>query len=114
MFAAAFLMSQTTFILYVFYMYLSTRKNHILEVRNWHVMMIFKVVAICDQLAYASEIAICDVIYPSQNKKPTSVFIKAPDGLNEASSLHRPLDSWPRRTSLLPLVQIPLPLVRTQ
>jgi len=33
-------------------------------------MMIFKVVAICDRVGFVLGIAICDVIHPTQNKKP--------------------------------------------
>jgi hypothetical protein len=53
-------------------MYLSIRKNHILEVPNWHLKMIFKVVANCDQLDFVFDIADCDVIHPTQNEKAHS------------------------------------------
>jgi len=46
-------------ILYVFV----NPKYYILEVPNWYLMMIFDAVAICDRIAYAFEIAICEVIH---------------------------------------------------
>jgi hypothetical protein len=51
-------------------MYLPTRKNNILEVPNWYLMMIFKVVVICDRGDFVFEIVICDIIHLTQNKKP--------------------------------------------
>jgi hypothetical protein len=56
-------------VLYVFNMYLSTR-NIIFEVPNWHLEMIFNAVANCDRLDCAFDIAICEVIHLTQNKKP--------------------------------------------
>ncbi len=53
-------------ILYVFV----NSKYYILEVPNWYLMAIFDVVANCDQLACAFDIAICEIIHLTQNKKP--------------------------------------------
>jgi hypothetical protein len=53
-------------ILYVFV----NSKYYILVVPNWHLKMIFYVVAICDRLVCTFDIAICEVIHLTQNKKP--------------------------------------------
>jgi len=50
-------------------MYLSSCKNHVLEVPNWHLKIIFKVAAICDRADFLFDIADCDVIHLTQNKK---------------------------------------------
>src|SRR4030042_5990761 len=47
-------------------------------------------------------------------KNPIPVLIKAPDGLNETTSPLRPLDFPPEQASLLLLVHIPPPLVRSR
>jgi hypothetical protein len=41
-------------------------------VPNWHLKIIFKVVAICDRVDFVFDIADCDVIHLTQNKKTHS------------------------------------------
>ena len=54
-------------ILYVFV----NPKYYILEVPNWYPQDEFSnAVAICDRLDFVFDIAICDIIYLTQNKKP--------------------------------------------